>query len=78
MIPKLSNGISFCFMKKLRDIASRRITGDEWIFPKQVNPVKRKVSPSVLNIQLGIDTPVLSAFFADYKRPQYSKKWNGG
>jgi len=47
-----------------------------WIFPKKVDTVKRKVSGSVFHIQPGKDTQVLSAFSADYKRLQYTQRWN--
>ena len=47
-----------------------------WIFPKKVDTVKRKGSVSVFHIQPGKDTQVLSAFAADYRRPQYIQRWN--
>ena len=47
-----------------------------WIFPKKVDTVKRKVSPSVFHIQPGKDTPMLSAFSADCRTPRYIQKWN--
>ena len=45
-----------------------------WIFPKKVDTFKRKVSGFVFHIQPGKDTQVLSAFFAGYRRLQYTQK----
>jgi hypothetical protein len=47
-----------------------------WIFPKKVDPAKRKVSPSVFHTQQDKDTPALSVLFADYKRLLYTQRWN--
>jgi hypothetical protein len=47
-----------------------------WISPKKVDRVKRKVSVFVFHIQLDKDNQVLSAFSADYRRPQYTQRWN--
>jgi len=47
-----------------------------WIFPKKVDRVKRKVSDSVFHIQPGKDTPALNAFSAGCRRPRYIQKWN--
>jgi hypothetical protein len=46
----------------------------DWIFPKKVDTVKRKVSVSVFHIQPGKDTQVLSVFCADYRKPRYIQK----
>jgi hypothetical protein len=50
--------------------------GTIWISPKKVDRVKRKVSASVFHIQLDKDNQVLSVFSADYRRPQYTQRWN--
>jgi len=47
-----------------------------WISPKKVDRVKRKVSVFVFHIQPDKDNQVLSAFSADYRRPQYTQRWN--
>ena len=41
-----------------------------WIFPKKIDVVKRKILPFVITTHKDKDTPALSVFFADCRRPR--------
>ena len=62
-------------MQKVLNIKPRSLL-QVWIFPKKVDTVKRKVSPSAFHTQKDIDTPTQNVFFVGCRRLRYTQRWN--